>query len=197
MTTIFDSEKRPVHAIGLLSDIDDYKQETALLQEKATRDSLTSLLNRMALQRQVERRLKKYPGRLNAFLLLDIDHFKEINDTRGHSMGDTVLKSISALLSQHFRSTDVIGRMGGDEFAVFIPDVKDRAQIQSQADEVLRRLRLQKEMIGMAEEPTASIGIAFGPEDGRSFRELYHRADEALYQVKNEEKDSIAIYTMI
>ena len=99
VTTIFDSEKRPVHAIGLLSDIDDYKQETALLQEKATRDSLTSLLNRMALQRQVERRLKKYPGRLNAFLLLDIDHFKEINDTRGHSMGDTVLKSISALLS--------------------------------------------------------------------------------------------------
>ena len=55
VTTIFDSEKRPVHAIGLLSDIDDYKQETALLQEKATRDSLTSLLNRMALQRQVER----------------------------------------------------------------------------------------------------------------------------------------------
>ena len=52
-------------------------------------------------------------------------------------------------------------------------------------------------MIGMAEEPTASIGIAFGPADGRSFRELYHRADEALYQVKNEEKNSIAIYTMI
>ena len=59
--------------------------------------------------------------------------------------------------------------------------------IQSQADEVLRRLRGQKEMIGMANEPTASIGIAFGPEDGTSFRELYHRADEALYQVKKDE----------
>ena len=79
--------------------------------------------------------------------------------------------------------------MGGDEFAVFLPDVKDRMWIQGQADEVLYRLRRQKEMIGMAEEPTASIGIAFGPEDGTSFRELY--------QVKKEEKNSIAIYTMI
>ena len=65
------------------------------------------------------------------------------------------------------------------------------------AIDLLYRLRRQKEMIGMAEEPTASIGIAFGPEDGTSFRELYHRADAALYQVKKEEKNSIAIYTMI
>ena len=115
----------------------------------------------------------------------------------GHWAGDSIIMGISNILREVYGNNARIGRMGGDEFAVFIPDVKDRAQIQSQADEVLRRLRLQKEMIGMAEEPTASIGIAFGPEDGRSFRELYHRADEALYQVKNEEKDSIAIYTMI
>lgn len=186
VTTIFDSEKRPVHAIGLLSDIDDYKQETALLQEKATRDSLTSLLNRMALQRQVERRLKKYPGRLNAFLLLDIDHFKEINDTRGHSMGDTVLKSISALLSQHFRSTDVIGRMGGDEFAVFLTDLPSPSATLRKAGELKHKTAQLFESGPLSGTVTVSIGISLYPYGGKDFQTLYQKADEALYQVKRK-----------
>ena len=161
-------------------------------------DSFTKLLNRGALEKHVCEALQERGGdEEDAFILLDVDNFKQINDMYGHWAGDSIIMGISNILREVYGNNARIGRMGGDEFAVFIPDVKDRAQIQSQADEVLRRLRLQKEMIGMAEEPTASIGIAFGPEDGRSFRELYHRADEALYQVKNEEKDSIAIYTMI
>lgn len=159
---------------------------------------MTRLLNRGTMEERIKEELEAVEeGQNYAYIALDLDNFKQINDMYGHWAGDSIIMGISNILREVYGNNARIGRMGGDEFAVFISDVKDRAQIQSQADEVLRRLRLQKEMIGMAEEPTASIGIAFGPEDGRSFRELYHRADEALYQVKNEEKNSIAIYTMI
>lgn len=175
-----------------------YAREREYLKDCAARDSMTRLLNRGTMEERIKEELEAVEeGQNYAYIAPDLDNFKQINDMYGHWAGDSIIMGISNILREVYGNNARIGRMGGDEFAVFIPDVKDRAQIQSQADEVLRRLRLQKEMIGMAEEPTASIGIAFGPEDGRSFRELYHRADEALYQVKNEEKDSIAIYTMI
>lgn len=175
-----------------------YAREREYLKDCAARDSMTRLLNRGTMEERIKEELEAVEeGQNYAYIALDLDNFKQINDMYGHWAGDSIIMGISNILREVYGNNARIGRMGGDEFAVFIPDVKDRVQIQSQADEVLHRLRLQKEMIGMAEEPTASIGIAFGPEDGRSFRELYHRADEALYQVKNEEKDSIAIYTMI
>ncbi len=175
-----------------------YAREREYLKDCAARDSMTRLLNRGTMEERIKEELEAVEeGQNYAYIALDLDNFKQINDMYGHWAGDSIIMGISNILREVYGNNARIGRMGGDEFAVFIPDVKDRAQIQSQADEVLRCLRLQKEMIGMAEEPTASIGIAFGPEDGRSFRELYHRADEALYQVKNEEKNSIAIYTMI
>lgn len=175
-----------------------YAREREYLKDCAARDSMTRLLNRGTMEERIKEELEAVEeGQNYAYIALDLDNFKQINDMYGHWAGDSIIMGISNILREVYGNNARIGRMGGDEFAVFIPDVKDRAQIQSQADEVLRCLRLQKEMIGMAEEPTASIGIAFGPADGRSFRELYHRADEALYQVKNEEKNSIAIYTMI
>lgn len=175
-----------------------YAREREYLKDCAARDSMTRLLNRGTMEERIKEELEAVEeGQNYAYIALDLDNFKQINDMYGHWAGDSIIMGISNILREVYGNNARIGRMGGDEFAVFISDVKDRAQIQSQADEVLRRLRLQKEMIGMAEEPTASIGIAFGPEDGRSFRELYHRADEALYQVKKEEKNSIAIYTMI
>lgn len=175
-----------------------YAREREYLKDCAARDSMTRLLNRGTMEERIKEELEAVEeGQNYAYIALDLDNFKQINDMYGHWAGDSIIMGISNILREVYGNNARIGRMGGDEFAVFIPDVKDRVQIQSQADEVLHRLRFQKEMIGMAEEPTASIGIAFGPEDGRSFRELYHRADEALYQVKKEEKNSIAIYTMI
>lgn len=175
-----------------------YAREREYLQDCAARDSMTRLLNRGTMEERIGEELESAAeGQSYAYIAIDLDNFKQINDVYGHWAGDCVIMGMSDILREVYGNNARIGRMGGDEFAVFLPDVKDRARIQSQADEVLRRLRGQKEMIGMANEPTASIGIAFGPEDGTSFRELYHRADEALYQVKKEEKNSIAIYTMI
>lgn len=175
-----------------------YAREREYLRDCAARDSMTRLLNRGTMEDRIKEELESVEeGQSYAYIAIDLDNFKQINDVYGHWVGDRVIMSVSNILREVYGNHAHIGRMGGDEFAVFLPDVNDRMQIESQADEVLHRLRRQKEMIGMAEEPTASIGIAFGPEDGTSFRELYHRADEALYQVKKEEKNSIAIYTMI
>lgn len=175
-----------------------YAREREYLRDAAARDSMTRLFNRGTMEERIEEEIESMEeGQYYAYIAIDLDNFKQINDVYGHWVGDRVILGISNILREVYGNNARIGRMGGDEFAVFLLDVKDRARIQSQADEVLRRLRGQKEMIGMANEPTASIGIAFGPEDGTSFRELYHRADEALYQVKKEEKNSIAIYTMI
>lgn len=175
-----------------------YAREREYLRDCAARDSMTRLLNRGTMEDRIKEELELVEeGQSYAYIAIDLDNFKQINDVYGHWVGDRVIMSVSNILREVYGNHAHIGRMGGDEFAVFLPDVKDHMQIESQADEVLHRLRRQKEMIGMAEEPTASIGIAFGPEDGTSFRELYHRADEALYQVKKEEKNSIAIYTMI
>ncbi len=175
-----------------------YAREREYLQDCAARDSMTRLLNRGTMEERIGEELESAAeGQSYAYIAIDLDNFKQINDVYGHWAGDRVIMGMSDILREVYGNNARIGRMGGDEFAVFLPDVKDRMRIQDQADEVLRRLRGQKEIIGMAEEPTASIGIAFGPWDGTSFRELYHRADEALYQVKKEEKNSIAIYTMI
>lgn len=175
-----------------------YAREREYLRDCAARDSMTRLLNRGTMEARIREELESAAeGQSYAYIAIDLDNFKQINDVYGHWAGDRVIMGMSDILREVYGNNARIGRMGGDEFAVFLPDVKDRMRIQDQADEVLRRLRGQKEIIGMAEEPTASIGIAFGPWDGTSFRELYHRADEALYQVKKEEKNSIAIYTMI
>lgn len=150
---------------------------------------MTRLLNRGTMEDRIKEELESVAeGQNYAYIAIDLDNFKQVNDVYGHWVGDRVIMSVSNILREVYGNQVSIGRMGGDEFAVFLPDVKDRMWIQGQADEVLYRLRRQKEMIGMAEEPTASIGIAFGPEDGTSFRELYHRADAALYQVKKGRK---------
>lgn len=195
VTTIFDSDKRPMRAIGLLSDIDDYKQEAAFLLEKAMRDSLTGLLNRMAFQKQVEHRLKKSSGQLHAFLLFDIDRFKEINDSCGHSAGDAVLRQISLLLSKRFRDTDVLGRMGGDEFAVFLPDLPSKEVALKKACELNREISALSGAEFSSHPVSASIGISLYPCDGKEFQALYRRADQALYLIKRSGGNSCCLYS--
>lgn len=186
VTTIFDSKKRPIHAIGLLSDIEDYKQETAFLQDKAMRDSLTSLLNRMALERQIERRLAKQPNQFYAFLLLDIDNFKNINDTLGHSMGDTVLKMISSLISSHFRTADITGRMGGDEFAVFLSEIHSPSMALRRVEELKQTITEVFKSDPSLPSVTVSMGLSLYPYEGTDFLTLYQSADKALYEVKRK-----------
>lgn len=193
-TTIFDDENKPVHVIGLLTDINDLKRENASLQEQASRDSMTNLLNRMAMQEQVERRLLCKPDRQYAFLLLDIDRFKLINDQFGHVTGDAVLRWVAAYLTEHFRENDLIGRLGGDEFCVFLTGIASEQAIQEKMRRLVQAIRKASQFDQTIPPVSVSLGVAFYPGDSRAFLELYQHADAALYQVKRAGGNGAAFY---
>ena len=152
----------------------------------ATRDELTGLLNRREFQRiikeEVERALQN--GRPLSLVLLDIDHFKQINDTHGHPVGDAVLKHVASLLSAQVRDVDRVARYGGEEFAVFMADTP-----RENAAEAAERLRamlnsMDFELDGTVIAPTVSAGGACLPDNARNPLELLQAADGALYTSK-------------
>lgn len=169
-------------------------REEEALREQAARDSFTKLYNRGTMEQLVEKTLSSTEQSQYAYIALDVDDFKHINDVYGHAMGDRLILQLSKLLKREFNQKASVARMGGDEFAVFLRDVEEREAVCDKAAKVLARLREQKDDMGLRTEPTLSIGIAFTPEAGTSFSELYHKADEALYHVKNEEKNGISVY---
>lgn len=182
------------------------EQET--LREQAAKDSFTKLLNRGTMEQRVRDALEACPEQSEyGYIALDVDNFKQINDVYGHGAGDMLILALAELLTEVFGEECQIGRMGGDEFAVFIPEVESREMVFERAERVRRELHGEKAFLGfagelhgekaslgLAEEPSVSIGIAFGPESGKSFEELYRRADEALYKVKNEQKNGISVF---
>ncbi len=172
-------------------------REQEALREQATRDSFTKLYNRGTMEQLVEKELSADRQAQCAYIALDVDNFKRINDIYGHDMGDMLIMELSKLLRRVFEQKAVLARMGGDEFAVFVRDVEAREDIYVKAEQVLAELRELKDEVGLRIAPTLSIGIAFTPEAGMSFQELYHRADVALYRVKNEEKNGVAIYEIL
>lgn len=137
---------------------------------------------------------EKAPEGFHGFLILDMDHFKEVNDVYGHVMGDNVLKMLGGFLKGQFREQDVIGRIGGDEFVILLCNIGSRENMESRIKKLHEKLR-EIRMEGMGEHTfTFSAGIAFAPQDGDTFMELYQKADLALYQVKRSGRDGYRIY---
>lgn len=170
------------------------EKEQEVLRERATRDSFTNLYNRGTMEQLVEKKLCDDEDSKYAYIALDVDNFKQINDVYGHAMGDMLILEISKLLKKVFNQKASVARMGGDEFAVFLHDIEEREDVCDRAERVLVGLREQQKGLGLTKAPTLSIGIAFTPEAGMSFSDLYRRADQALYRVKNEAKNGIAVY---
>lgn len=170
------------------------RREQEVLREQVSRDSFTKLLNRGTMELRVQEALTHTEKEEEyAYIALDVDDFKQINDAHGHGAGDMLILALARLLKETFGEESYVGRMGGDEFAVFVKDVKNRKTVCEMAECVRRGLRGERHALGLQKEPSVSIGIAFGPEAGTSFEELYHRADGALYRVKNQRKNGIAV----
>lgn len=158
-------------------------------------DALTGVYNRENTQKMIDAILReKAPEGFHGFLILDMDHFKEVNDVYGHVMGDNVLRMLGGFLKEQFREQDVIGRIGGDEFVILLCNIGSRGNMESRIKNLHEKLR-EIRMEGMGEHTfTFSAGIAFAPQDGDTFMELYQKADLALYQVKRSGRDGYRIY---
>ncbi len=176
-----------------IKDIDDTKKWEQALLERAHRDVLTGLLNRSTLEEKITLQLKmQKAGQLSAFLLIDIDHFKQINDMYGHENGDAVLKRISRLMISYFPVYTIIGRLGGDEFVVFLPSVTSQEQTQQQGNMFCRQVQMDQDASGI--RCTCSIGICYRTEEQDTFEQLYQRSDIALYQAKEMGRNQCRSY---
>ena len=170
------------------NEIYEIKAQTARsLLKKAEYDSLTGILNRRAFDQICESSAEK--KQKIALLLIDMDNFKSVNDTYGHIGGDNALKSLAMALSETFRDTDYVARVGGDEFAAILPNCEPSAAngIKKKIDRINKRLsQLEEHFVSI------SVGVAFS--DCGFSKELYDRADKALYAVKEKGKRGCEVY---
>jgi diguanylate cyclase (GGDEF)-like protein len=184
-----DYLEKPVVREELLARIGVRVERVRLARERADRDALTGLPNRRAFLELFRLRLAdaRRDGRPLSLCLLDLDRFKEINDTRGHLAGDRVLAGLGRLLASRFRSTDIRARWGGEEFALAFhgEDRETARMVLGRVLDEFRRVRFTGDR-GEAFEVTFSAGVATSPEDGDCFEDLFRAADRRLYRAKDE-----------
>lgn len=191
---ICDEDGGPSQAIGKIANINIYKKEIEQLERESKTDSLTGVLNKMATRDRIDAYIEKHPSGSHMLLLIDVDNFKIVNDTYGHLCGDEILTYVTNNLRSYYIGGEIIGRVGGDEFVVFIGGVQDKQQMIAKAQELHGLLHRPYQRGAQVVPVSASIGVAMYPEDGAMYENLMYCADTALYEVKAKQKGSFAIY---
>lgn len=170
------------------------QENNRLLKKKADTDLLTGLTNKLATEREIKAYIEQYPDELAMMFVVDIDNFKKINDTLGHAFGDEVIRDFGNSIGTIFRVSDIIGRTGGDEFTIFLKFLKSDENTLKEAKKLVDFFKDFTVGEYVKYSPTASIGAAVFPADGRDFDSLYKAADAALYKAKKRGKDQLAFY---
>lgn len=185
-----DEGGKPLVTIGKLTNIQREKEERALLVEQAQRDSLTGLYNSATI-RSMAAEAMDGGERRGALLIIDIDHFKSVNDQYGHFTGDRVLSGLSGVLGRVFRQEDLLGRLGGDEFAIFMTSVKERTVVEDKCRLILKQAQaLETGEAGLRVSVSIGAALAGG---GEPFGQLYQRADRALYEAKKQGRNGFRV----
>lgn len=183
-----DNEKRYA---AFLRDVTVQRQQAQMLEYQAFHDGLTGLPNRELLNKRITRQieLKQMGGSSFALMLLDLDRFKEVNDTLGHNIGDELLQEVAIRLSDVAGKGNTVARLGGDEFAFLIKTAETEPEIIQLATTITERLRVPFELKDVTIAVEASIGIARYPKDGHTIKQLLQCADIAMYSAKNRQLD--------
>jgi diguanylate cyclase (GGDEF)-like protein/PAS domain S-box-containing protein len=176
-------------------DVSDRYDRMRLITERATHDALTGLVNRTGILEELDRALNTSArsGRPTGVLLVDLDHFKYVNDSLGHAVGDRVLCSAADRLRSSVRGGDLVGRLGGDEFVVVMRDLDDEADAVATAQRLVSAFRDPLSSEGLEFYATASVGIAISG-DGTTPDDLVREADTALYRAKDEGRDRASVF---
>jgi len=182
---------------AFIRDITEKKRTEELVWQQANFDALTGLPNRSMFLDRLEHEIRKAKrtGIPMALMFLDLDHFKNVNDTLGHNMGDLLLKDASERLRSCVRETDTVARLGGDEFTVILPELQELKSIERIARNILGKL---SEPFHLGEEVvyvSASIGITFYPEDASDTADLLKNADQAMYAAKQQSRNCHHYFT--
>ncbi len=198
ISTVYDSEGLPTNYVGVMTDISQIKQSEAQLDHLAHHDPLTSLPNRLLLQSRLEHALERAERyrRQVAVLYIDLDRFKNVNDSLGHPVGDELLQALAQRLRERLREDDTLGRLGGDEFLLLLEDI-ERSDFAAGVAQSLIDLLEQPFTLPSGYEVYvgASVGISLYPDDGRSVTELIQHADVAMYQAKESGRNTYSFYT--
>ena len=199
-TLIFDKdEKTPIKFIGNLVNVNAQVIHELELKTQAETDGLSGLLNKTYMEKSVSKFLaENKQTAFAAFFIIDLDNFKQVNDRLGHSFGDQAICDTANKLALVFSEKDFIGRIGGDEFCVFLclkTTTKNAREVVEQKANTLKSILAQEYSNGeITVRVTPSIGISLFPEQALSYRDLFKKADIALYSVKNSGKNNFAVY---
>ena len=196
LTSAQDSDGKVLSYIGVFSDLSPLVQAEKHLFHLAHHDSLTQLPNRELLQDRLQQMigLAKRRGESFAVLFIDLDRFKQINDSLGHDAGDLALREVAARLKASTRAVDTAARLGGDEFVVIAPGLGREEDIALVADKIVGALQLPMSIDGCDFNVGASIGCALYPDHGEDMASLLKHADTAMYQAKQSGGNTHAIY---
>ncbi|MAD89232.1 MAG: GGDEF domain-containing protein [Pseudoalteromonas sp.] len=192
INSVYDKAGEPYQRVAIFTDISEKKRQDELIWRRTHFDQLTELANRLELKRHLKQKLNEGVGL--AILLLDLDHFKDINDSLGHYHGDKLLREVANRLNQLAGKCSLISRIGGDEFVLVISEHTEHEQLMQISEQVLNLLRPAIMLDGEACHISASVGIATAPKDGNTSGLLLKAADQAMYLAKQQGRNGFAFF---
>ncbi|MEG1044072.1 MAG: diguanylate cyclase [Oscillospiraceae bacterium] len=191
---IYAENSNLISIVGFMINIDDEKNEIINVYKKGSVDSLTGLYNKKIAKRKIDDEIIVNASN-SAMMVINIDNFKVINNELGCIYGDAVISEMAGNLKKVFRTNDIIGRIGGDQFVVFITDIESVDNAKAKAEILMENFNEFLTQDGKAISLSASIGISFFRKDGENFDQLFEAANSALYYAKNHGKNRYCVYT--
>ena len=167
------------------------EQQKLIIQSQF--DSMTNLYNKETIEKKISQTLEGYPEDLHALMAIDIDNFKGVNDIFGHKMGDHIINVVAGVLSAQFEEKDYIGRIGGDEFVVFMRGIESKNDAFAKAKMIIKMIH-EKDGLTIPDNISISVGVAFSDEEDTSYSTLFEKADKALYLAKEAGKGRFTEY---
>ena len=195
LTSLLGPEGYVTRIVGRMINIHERKLKELDLLLRAEKDALTGLYNKGATQQLIENVIRESPkDAINALIIIDLDNFKEVNDLMGHAQGDQVLMDTAAALNEIFKGGDIVGRIGGDEFVVFMKNLNAISNADILANKIVRNVNYSFDYTDRKIQVTCSVGVAIYPYHGTEYAELFKKADKAVYTAKANGKCGYRIY---